>query len=209
MKRTLLLLTSIICSAVAIAQQAAESTVEALKAQQPCVTVSYNMNPDVVESALKQKLDNAKLGSGDKSKGYRVYKGVNLPDISPDKIDIYTKVEGKKENATVYFLVSKGYDNFISSKSDPDMFKKVMAYVNTLQADAVSYQLNLDIKAAEEEQAKAEKKYNNSVDDGKDLQSDKTKIEKKIEENKAEQEKLAAELEKAKAKLAELNGKKK
>jgi hypothetical protein len=186
--------------------QSTEGTTEALKAQQPCAMVTYNVSADVMEKALVQRLEKNKL-SYDKSKGFKVYQGVVLPELTTDKVDIYTKVEGKKDNCTVYVLVSKGYDNFVSSKTDEKTFANMKVFLNSMQETANQYQYGLDAEEQANLIKKADKTYNSSVSDGKDLESDKAKIEKKIADNKTEQDNNMKALEAAKAKLVEIKSK--
>jgi hypothetical protein len=202
----LLFTTCLIAISASMFGQAVQGSTEALKAQQPCAMSTYSVNADVMEKALVDRLEKSKL-SYDKSKGFKVYKGVVLPEITTDKVDIYTKVEGKKDNCTVYVLVSKGYDNFISEKSDEKVFANMKTFLNSMQETANQYQLGLDAEEQASIIKKADKTYNSSVSDGKDLESDKAKIEKKIAENKTEQETNMKALEAAKTKLAEIKAK--
>jgi hypothetical protein len=187
------------------AQTAMEGSVEIAKAAQPCAVINYtNISTDLVESTLKQLYDDAKVGSGDKSKGVRSFSGVIWPAISTDKLDYYVKVDGKKNNSTVYLAASKGYTNFITKTSDSATFGRMMAFLNTLQAATTKYQLGEDIKAQEEEIKKAEKALKNSEGDGVDLQKDLEKLQKQIADNKELQAKRKGLAEDAVKKLEEL-----
>jgi hypothetical protein len=187
------------------AQSAMEGSVEIAKAAQPCAVINYsNISTDLVESTLKQLYEDAKLGSGDKSKGVRSFTGVIWPAISTDKLDYYFKVDGKKNNSTVYLAASKGYTNFITKTSDSATFGRMMDFLNNLQAATIKYQLGEDIKAQEDEIKKADKSLKNSEGDGVDLQKDLEKLQKQIAENKELQAKRKGILEEANKKLAEL-----
>jgi hypothetical protein len=189
------------------AQDAKESSIELLKAVHPCVEASYSRPTDLMEEALKKRLTDAKIGNGDKKKGYRKYEGVIIPEISADKIDLYTIVDGKKENSTVYILVSKGYDNFVDSKTDETTIMNMKKFLNSLEVSAASLKLLADIEVSNEALKKAEYNYVEAVNEGKDLVKQKEKIEKNIEENKGSQSIKSEEVEKAKAILNALKAK--
>jgi hypothetical protein len=187
------------------AQTSMEGSVEIAKAAQPCAVINYtNISTDLVESTLAQLYEDAKIGKGDKSKGVRSFTGVIWPAISTDKLDYYFKVDGKKNNSTVYLAASKGYTNFITKTSDSATFGRMMDFLNNLQAATVKYQLGEDIKAQEDEIKKAEKALKNSEGDGVDLQKELEKVQKQIAENKETQAKRKGLVEEANKKLAEL-----
>jgi hypothetical protein len=77
-------------SFAALAQNATLATSEINKVSQPCIKSEYNISADMVEGALKKKFNDAKLGSGSKATdGFRVYKGVVIPEITKEKMDVY------------------------------------------------------------------------------------------------------------------------
>ncbi len=191
------------------AQNAVLGTVEIAKISQPCLTAGYNFNEDLLIETIEKKMVDAKVPKPDKSKGFKIYKGVNYPAFGPEKMDIYIKTDGKKETSTCIVAVSKGYDNFMQPTTDSAVLANVKTWLSNLQADAGGVQLVHDIETQTDNSKKAEKKYNTSVDDGKDYQKDLEKIQRKIEDNKAEQAKLLKEWEDAKSKVVELQAKQK
>lgn len=95
---------------------------------------------------MRKKLNDAKLGNGDKTKdGFRVYKGVEIPEIASEKIDVYFKVDEKANTSTLYMLTSKGYDNFMKVDPDSDAVKHTIQYLNAFVKDATAYMLSNDI----------------------------------------------------------------
>jgi hypothetical protein len=189
------------------AQTAVESTIEIMKVNQPCVMATYTFSQDLLDETIKAKFTDAKVASPDKSKGFKIYKGVSYPPFGTDKMDIYIKTDGKKETSICYVALSKGYDNFMTKITDTQTIVNVFAWLNNLSADAAKVKLGHDIEESTSVQSKSEKKYNGMVDDGKDLQKDLEKLQKKMEDNKTEQAKLLKELNEAKAKLTELQAK--
>lgn len=191
-------------AALSFAQNAHEGRVKFMKGDQNAIIADYDLPREVVEDALKERLEKSGLGKKSTEKGFMAYKGKVWSEISPDKVDVYAKVEGKSDKSTITMLVSKGYDNFISSASDADNVQKVQAFLNSFLRDAKAYQLRLAIAAQEEIVKKAEKDYKGSTDDGEKLVRDKEKIEKQIVENKNDQDKKQGVLSVEKKKLEDL-----
>ena len=65
-------------------------------------------------------------------KGFSVSKGAVWQSISPNKGDYYYKVGGKKKKAKVYFIASKGYDNYITSATDAATAANINAFLADL-----------------------------------------------------------------------------
>jgi len=86
---------------------------------------------------------------------------------------MYFKVEPKsktqKDKSTIYLLVSKGYDNFISPEVDTATFAAATAFLNGFVAGTAGYRLNLDIEEQGKVVKNAEKKLASLQDDDKDL----------------------------------------
>jgi hypothetical protein len=205
MKKVIATLGLALASVIAVqAQNAHEAIVKYDKIQANGVVAEYDRPKSVIEEALKKELEKEGLGKSKSSKGYDLYAGTTWSNISTDKVDAYFKVEGKKNKSTVTVLISKGYDNFVNANSDMATIENVKKFLNNLNVGADKVQLGLDIKAQEEVVKKAEKNYNNSVNDGKSLLSDKEKIEKKIAENNTDQQQKQNALNETKAKLDQL-----
>ncbi len=99
------------------------------------------------------------------------------------------------------FLLSKGYDNFITSGTDVAVIENTKTFLNSLAQSIDAYQLGVDTKTQEDAVKKAEKAYESSVSDGKSLLNDKEKIEKRIAENAKDQETKLKVVEEEKSKL--------
>lgn len=189
---------------ISYAQNAHESRVSFMKGDQNAIVANYDLPKNVVENALKERLEKAGLSKKSTEKGFMAYKGATWREVSPDKVDVYAKVEGKGNVSTITMLVSKGYDNFISSTNDPEKVQNVQAFLNSFVKDVNLYQLKLSIASQEEEVKKAEKDLKTTTDNGAKLTKDKEKIEKQITDSQAEQSKKQATLDAAKVKLEEL-----
>lgn len=204
MKHALKALSIVTLSIVAhssFAQNAREASVKFMKGQQNAIIADYDLPRDLVENALKERFEKEGLGKKSSEKGFIAYKGTTWANISPDKMDVYAKVEGKGDQSSITLLASKGYDNFVTSTTDAEKVQKLEAFLNSFIKDAKAYQLKLAIAAQEEVVKKAEKDYKGTTDDGDKLIRDKEKIEKQIAENKADQDKKQNILSSEKDKL--------
>lgn len=107
-------------------------------------------------SGLKEKLRN----------GVMKYKGVTLSEISPDKLDIFTKVEEGPNNSSVVFMaVSKGYNNFTSSISDSSITQNVKNFLQSFILDAKNHSDDIGISNQLSDIDQDEKKYQQLLDE--------------------------------------------
>ena len=174
------------------------------KTNRPTLLAAYNMPSDIVRSALADKLKKSKISKGSKAKGgFRAYKGVSIPEISDDKIDVYTKVSGKKDKSTLYFAVSRGYDNFITPETDPEMVNKMKAYVKSMMDNVNIAKLKADIAAQAKVVKSADKAKSSKEKAGSRLQNEQKNLENKLADNKKAQEKNKKEQEEAAKKLSD------
>ena len=98
---------------------------------------------------------------GKKSK-FHTYKGVIWSVTGPSKVDLYYKVTGKKHKARVYFIASKGYDNYITSSTDAATASSITNYLSQLDAAiALSEELKQKEKDLKELNANLDKQKAN------------------------------------------------
>jgi valyl-tRNA synthetase len=171
----------------------------------------YNVSADVMSLTLSEHMKKAGLPAPGKAQGYTLYKGVVLPEISNNRMDIYTRVDGKKNNATVTILVATGYNNFISSATDGQTSGNIHALLQRLTGEASAKQaylaLLVQITAQKSVVAAAEKKAGKHSKDVSKLQIQKEKLEKKIANAHKDADASAKAAEAEKIKLTELNNK--
>lgn len=197
-----ILLSVLLLSAMAAhAQNAQEATVKFKKEGQPVAMATYNVPKDIVNNAFLQKLASAGITKKGKENGFASFKGVVWGEMSADKLDVYFKADERKGVTTAYLLLSKGYDNFISKATDSVTMVKMLAFLNSFVNDVNNYVLQQNIAAQEEIVRKANSYYQDAQKDGKSLADDKEKIERKIDQNKTEQEKRKAALDTETTKL--------
>lgn len=167
----------------AIAQDVRETTISYNKGNFSGVIADYNYSKDLVTKALDKRLKDANLGKSKTSSKFTTYAGVTWMDISPDKLDVYYKVSGKKNKSTVEFLISKGYDNYINSTTDASAIQNLRNFLASLDKDirAIQHENNLSaqndaIKKAEKELKSAQSSVSNLE---KDLDNARKNVEKK------------------------------
>ncbi len=178
----------------------------------PSVTNDYIYSEKTVTKAIDDKFE--KMGyKGKDNKGFTVYRGVNLPALSGGPYDLYFKVDrnGKRsdENATVYMLMSKGNEQFISETDDNRLVNEAKTYLDSLTNDIVAYDLEQQISKEEDELKKAEKKYENLMNNADNLQKQKKKVENDIEDNLQAQKNQQSTIEKQKQVTENLRAKRK
>ena len=144
----------------------------------------------VTEAAIKDSLE--KLGYKPKeSKGFMVYKGVNLASLAKEPLDIYIAVERKsrkeKEVSVITMLLSRGEDNFITQGADAGIIDNARSFLNGFTNYIDTYYLEQQISEMEETRIAYEKKTAGLASDAEDLQKKKKKIEKEKEDNIKEQ----------------------
>ena len=170
------------CSSKVQAQDPKDGMIRLAKVDRPCSQADYPYPQKEVQAALDARLSS--LGKNKSQKGFQVYEGVSWPEIAPGQVDVYTRVEEHKGISTVYVLVSKGYDNYISVTTDPEMVAKLKIVLAGLTPGIKDVQHLEQVAAQEEVVRKAEKNFNESKRSLERLQSDRDNIDKKIGEMK-------------------------
>ncbi|MGG9971160.1 hypothetical protein ACQ33O_05125 [Ferruginibacter sp. SUN002] len=176
--------------------QSTTAQVEYNKVSQAGIVNELPFDPGITEDAIVNKMKS--LGySGKSSKGFIVFKAVKLAELGADTYDMYYKIERKskkeKDKSTVSLLLTKGYENFANETSDPALFANAKTFLNGLTEVVAAADLERQIEEQEAVAKKAQKKYNNSVDDGADLEKKKRQIEQDIADNIKDQANKKAE----------------
>ena len=192
--------------------QSRTTTVEYQKINRQGVVAEIPFPEKTIRDAIDNKME--QMGyKGKDSKGFTVYKGVRMPELGNDSYDLYFTADRKsrkeKENSTLTLMISKGFDAFVSDSSDARVMTNAKNYLDTIKNMIAAYDLEQQIVVQEDAVKKADKKYNNLIDDGASLEKKKKNIEKDIEDNKKNQASQQAEIEKQKQILETLRGKRK
>ncbi len=206
MKKLFILMGFLCGSMTFILAQSTFSTVTINKKMQPGLLLQLPNNTDIAEGTILQKLKETgykpeTTGSlfwkKNKQDGFYVFNGVQLPALNNQQLDLYFKVnKNKKEKgtSTMYMLVSKGYDNFVSPESDSVTFQAATIFLNGFVAGNVSFSLQQEIEAQEKVVLSAEKKLSDLQDDEKSLQKKSEQIQNDIVNNRSDRELQAKEI---------------
>ncbi|XZF15181.1 hypothetical protein ACTHGU_03520 [Chitinophagaceae bacterium MMS25-I14] len=186
-----------IFSVAANAQNAVETSVKYNKQQHTGITADYKSGKEETEGALLAKLKAAGLNSKKKKNGFYVYSAVNWTEIMPEKIDVYVKISGSRKKSVIEMMIAKGYDNFITTASDPEAIDKVKNILNNLPADISAYRNAQELAARQAAVAKAQKEL-------KEADRKAALAARKHEREAAKRAKKQARLEEQQKQLSEL-----
>ena len=200
-----LLLISI--ATVSVKAQARTGSVEYQNVARAAILNEMPFPSGTIDDAIKDKF--SKMGyKASSSKGFTVFKAVKLPELGPDNYDLYFTSERisrkDKNNSTVTLLISKGFDAFADETNDAQLIENGKTYLNNLREIVAAYDLEQQIANQENEIKKAEKKSNNLIDEGNDLQKRLKKINEDIQTNIKDQADQVKEVERQKQALENL-----
>lgn len=205
---------------ITASSQAVFTTITIKKKLQPGLVLQLPNNTDVAEGTILQKLKETGYSPETKGKlfwkknkldGFYVFEGIALPALNNLKLDMYFKIEPKnkteKDQSTIYMLVSKGYDNFISPEADSAIFVAATDFLNGFVASTASYRLKPDIEEQEKVVKSAEKKLTDLLDDEKSLSKKIEELQADLRNKKNDQSMQEKEIANQKIKLEELKSK--
>lgn len=211
MKRFSLWTLSAIIFSSPVFSQAYESSIDYNKKKQQSITIDYAYSQEAVENAIVQKIEKmghrskTEKGLFNKDKGFVVFQDAFITDISDDRMDYIVKVERKsrkeKDETTLYLVMNKGGENAMPSL-DAATVRKAKAFLNNLLPEIEEANLELQIRDQEERIVKSEKKF-------KDMQDEKTSLEKKLQKLTEDIEQQQKEIENSRVSLDGMKGKRK
>jgi hypothetical protein len=220
MTKSSLLIVFLFAGVMTASSQSSFTTITINKKIQPGLMLQLPNNTDVAEGTILQKLKETGYSPETKGKlfwkknkqdGFYVFNGIALPVLNNQKLDMYFKVEPKsktqKDQSTIYLLVSKGYDNFISPDVDTATFAAATAFLNGFVAGTEGYRLNLEIEDQEKAVKSAEKKLADLQDDDKVFVKKIEALQADLRNNKNDQTMQEKEIASQKIKLEELKAK--
>jgi hypothetical protein len=150
---------------------------------------------------------------GKTNKGFVIFSGVVLSELSNEPLDVYIMTDRKsrqeKDKAIVTLLLSKSYENFVSDTSDPKIINDAKLFLNTMVETVAEFDLELQITEQEKVANKATNKMNDLVEDGQKLAKRKIEIEAQIVQNTNNQAAQKLEQEKQNQILNNLKSKRK
>jgi hypothetical protein len=211
MRKLLLSLFALCLFSSAAFSQAYEGMVEFDKKKQDAFLIDYSYSPEAVENAIVKKMESLgykpkeEKGLFNKDRGFKVFKGAFVTEVSADRMDFIIKVESKsrknKDEAVVSLILLKDGVNAKSGFAAADM-ERVKDFLKNLRPNVEAADLEIQIRNQEEAIAKAEKKLGG-------LKSDKAELEKKLANNISEQEATQKDIDNQRVALEILKGKRK
>lgn len=211
MKKMLLL--SILCLlSFFVFAQARNSSVEYLKVKRDAVSIDLPFAEKTVYNAIVDEFQKRGF-KGKENKGFLVFKEVKLSEMGNKTLDFYflTEKKSKKEKdaTTLSLALSENLDQFIEESSNLGVLSDAKSFLDDFRNVAYFYDLEEQIKAQQEVIVKSEKKLNGLVEEGKDLEKKKKKIEDQIDTNGQNQVSQKKDLEEQKIILDKLKEKRK
>jgi hypothetical protein len=206
MKRILLVVFIVSISMLSNAQ-AYEGRVEYQKKMQPAAVIELPYSPSVVNAAMKDYLSKKGKSRKDDVKGFSTFR--NTEPVPGDSVnaDLYFKTERKsrkeKEVTMVSLLVVPTDVQTNTSNLHYLGMNDAKNYLNELALAIDAYNLEITIKDQNDVVIKAETKFKSLTSEGADLENKRTAIEKKIADNRNDQEKQLKEIENQKQKLTQ------
>jgi hypothetical protein len=195
---------------IAVIAQPRQGTVEYDKQQVPCYISDFSYPQSTAEDAIKNRFKSMGV-KGNERKGFIEYNNVILSEIGPNPVDAKFKIEkrkGDKNASTVYMIVNpvglSSTQAVAGTGNLQDFSVGSTNFLNSLNTTTGDYSLELEIKNQEEELKKAEKKQNNLVDDGNDMQKRLQRLQNDIEENRRKQTEQVAEVQRQRDILAQI-----
>lgn len=187
---------------------------------QPALTIQLPNTTEVAQGTILQKLK--ETGYDPQTKGmlfwksnkvndFYVFNNVQLPELNNQKLDMYFKVakatSGDKAQSTVYLMVSKGYDNFVSPETDTATFYAAQKFLDGFVGSTNTFKHNSDVETQQANVTNAEKKLSDLQKKEKDLSSKIAELQSDLVNNQNDQKNQQAEIESQKARLEELKAK--
>lgn len=182
MKKILFSFALALVSPVFSKAQAIDTLVYYNQQSQPAALADYNYTAEEVNGALEKKFLDAKFPKAIKVKdGFFLYKGVLLPEIALVKLDIYTKVMAKgTSNSDLFIMLSKGYDNFISKTTDPEIAANTLVFMNGFNKNLTAYRYSVAIEKESELIKELDKRIKKTEEERLSLEKSKSKAQSKI-----------------------------
>ncbi len=173
-------------------------TVKYQKTEQPATVFEFPYPASQTEDGLMEFFKTQ--GSKPKeSKGFFFVSGVKISKDDSKFHDIYYKVEKDgKEASKLYAIVTDIGENPLTRSSSHNAIVAAGAGAGIVAAVGPAlddHDYKVQLAKQEEEIRKAEKKMTSLIEDSKQLEKKRANIEKEIEVNKQDQEKLQAQLD--------------
>lgn len=205
---TLIVCLVAVCTYTLTAQTPQEETVEFNKKMVNAVSLEIpDLDVATVTAAMEKFMENNGLKKTS-MKGFNAYLNQPFAKLSTQNLDMYTTVisKGKKKNAKtyVYFLLSKGNENFVSSQENASEIMNVKTLLLEFLEYSAQFALEQKIACMNDNIVQLEKEKSKIENNGKKIEKKKENIEKEIKKNEDELKQKNEEISKAKTQLEQL-----
>jgi hypothetical protein len=193
--------------------QAYQSAVHYQNKLEPAAVIELPYPPSVVDAAMSEYLSKKGKSRGNDIKGFITFR--NTQPVQNDSVnaDLYFKTERKSKSekeVTVVSLLLMPIDAQTNTGNLHYLsMEDAKEYLNGLATTINAYNLELTIKDQNDAVIKAEAKYKNLASEGEDLESKRAGLEKKIADNKNDQQLQLKEIENQKQRLTQWVGQRK
>jgi hypothetical protein len=206
MKKTILFFPILLLSLLSYGQ-AQEGTVEYQKKSQPAAVIELQYPPSVVDAAMNDYLSRKGRSRSNTIKGFSTFRNTQPVQTDSVNADLYFKTERKsrkeKEVTVISLLVMPTEAQTNTGNFHYVNMDDAKNYLNDLASAIDAYNLELVIKEQNDVLIKAEARYKSLVNDGEDLEKKRTAIDRKIADNKNDQQQQLKEIESQKQKLSQ------
>ena len=182
----------------AASAQAYEGKIEYDKKKQDAFVIEFAYSQEATSNAVVNKMEQlgykAKEEKGifNRDKGFKVYKGALLSEISSQRMDylIYVDKKGRKDKdgSIVYLVIMKDDVTNAMTGFDAADMQAARNFLSNLMPFVIAADLELQISSQQDVVSKAEKKLSS-------LQKDKADLEEKIRKNEKDQDMTQKDIE--------------
>jgi hypothetical protein len=202
MKRMLfaVLALTLACTSVFSQSAATFGKIDYQKGEKQVAIIELPYKPDIVEGALKNKLQTA-LVKEQRLKGMQVFKGARLTSTDGQVADLYFRVDrrgGKEANQSVVYLILGRPNENVALRTPGDAYRLDDArnFLNGLPPVVAAYDLDVKIREQDDLIKKSEKTIRGLSDDQKIYEKRIKDLEEKLAKNRKDQETQTAALAK-------------
>lgn len=188
MRKVVFLTITLMMSVMVFAQKPQPESVTVGRENLPGFSMAFvDMSESDVEGAMRQRLETQSGMKSTRSNGFVSYLNQPFPEFGPASYDIYvkaTKNGNRKSNVTyLYFVVTKGNMNPVTSSSDPQVVQNIESFLNGFVPYAKAYSTQTKINDLNKQLSKQEKEYQSLQSRQEKLQKQSEDLKKKMEDN--------------------------
>ena len=209
MKKVFVLVAVVFAAFTLSAQEVNTSMIDFGKSQYSGYLLNLkNASVDLVESTMRNLMENQYNLKASKENGYRAYLSQPFAPFGPDNYDIYFNVSefGKKKNKTTQLamIVTTGNMNAITSANNPDADNAIRYVLKSFAPKVSAYEVQQQINALKEQLAKLESNKKSLQKDQDKNAKQIEKIQKTMEANEKSLKETDAQINKIEQEIKEL-----